>query len=122
MKFIKQTIFALTLIIVLSNFVTKSFNVTNKTGDKIEAFFSHKLDFNDVAKIKLDLSQKEVIINYQLLQFDDTGKLKAIEFNVISEGVYRGKGASKILTDDSKFGFAIDRSPEAPVYFRVGSL
>jgi hypothetical protein len=91
-------------------------------SDNIEIYFSHQQNFDDLVKIKNDLRQKEVTLNYQMLQFDDKGKLKEIEFKVISEGIYRGSGSSRVLKDDSKFGFIIDKSPDAEVYFRVGNL
>lgn len=65
-----------------------------------------------------DLSQKQIIIDYQALEFDNNGKLKSIGFRVISEGKYCGSGKTDNLTKE--YGFYIDRSPNAAIYFFVG--
>lgn len=53
-----------------------------KDDTKIEILFTRKLDFNDIVKIKLDLSQKGIVLNYKALGFDKEGKLKSISFFV----------------------------------------
>ena len=87
--------------------------------DQTEVYFSNKLQFDDLVKMKLDLSVKKIAVNYELLEFDKTNKLKAVAFSVISEGKYCGSG--KIM-DLSKYeyGFRVDKSSKVDVYFRVG--
>ena len=102
-------------------FLTSSFarfSPINSNDEKIDVYFSNKLDFNDLVKMKLDLSQKQVIVNYQTLEFDNNGKLKSIGFGVISEGKYCGSGKTNNLTKE--YGFRIDKSTKAEIYFSVG--
>ena len=88
------------------------------SNDKIEVFFNNKLSFNDLVKMKSDLSQQQIELDYQLLEFDNDKKLKVISFRVISEGMYCGSGKTANL--QHSYGFSIDRSPNAPFYFQVG--
>jgi hypothetical protein len=86
--------------------------------EKIDVFFDNTLDFNDLVKMKLDLAQDQINVDYQALEFNDEDKLTSIKFKVISEGRYCGSGASRSL--DKGYGFVIDRSPNAKFYFQVG--
>ena len=121
MKSARALILVVALFLVSSGFTMQSYK-KHFSEDKTEVRFSHKQDFNELVKLKSDLAQKGIVVNYHLLQFDDNGKLKEIEFRVISEGIYRGTGISRVMTDESNFGFIIDRSPNAQFYFSVGNL
>ena len=112
-----KTFMKLSFLFILPLFLT-SFTKSNVNDEKIGVFFSNRLDFNDLVKMKLDLSQKQIIVNYQTLEFDKSGKLKSIDFEVISEGKYCGSGKSNNLTKE--YGFSIDKSPMASEYFIVG--
>ena len=113
------------LIVILSClsifFLTAGFtkNAGAKSGDeKIEVYFSNKLDFNDLVKLRLELAEKKINVNYQMLEFNAQGQLASIKFNVTSDGKYCGSGGSSVL--DKEYGFSIDRSPNAQFYFQVG--
>ena len=100
----------------MSGFIKDDFTKTN--GDKIEVYFDNKLDFNDLVKMKRDLAQEQINVDYQALEFNDQDKLISIKFKVKSEGRFCGSGASRNL--ETGYGFSIDRSPNAKYYFEVG--
>ena len=106
--------------LILTLFTTGFTNFNSKSSDseKIEVYFSKKLEFNDLVKMKLDLSQQQIILNYQSMEFDSQNKLKSIGFSVISEGKYCGSGKTGNLIKE--YGFSIDKSPHAEIYFKVG--
>ena len=117
MKTLLSFFIAITFLSLTSGFKSVTHHTFN--DDKTEVYFSNKMQFDDLAKMKLDLAEKKIAVNYELLEFDKTNKLKSIAFSVISEGRYCGTG--KIL-DLSKYayGFRLDKSPKADVYFSVG--
>ncbi len=117
MKTLLSFFIAITFLTITPGFKNATSNTFN--DDKTEVFFSNKLQFDDLVKLKLDLAEKKIVVNYELLEFDKTNKLKAIAFSVISEDKFCGSG--KIL-DLSKYeyGFRVDKSPKADVYFSVG--
>lgn len=106
----------LSLILLTSGFMKN--NMVKSNDEKVVVYFSNKLDFNDLFKMKLDLAEKQINVNYQMLEFDNEGKLSSIKFKVISEGKFCGAGATSDL--ETSYGFSIDRSPNAKYYFEVG--
>jgi hypothetical protein len=112
-KLIVISISTLILFCSSSFYQSKSYS-----SDLIEVYFSNKQTFNDLVNIKADLSQKSVILDYKLLEFDKANKLSSISFEVTSEGKYCGSGKTSTL--QKQYGFSIDRSPNAEIYFKVG--
>ncbi len=104
------------LLLFSSAFIIK--DAANFSEEKIEVYFSNKMNFNDLVKMKLDLSEKQINVVYQQIEFDDKDKLKFIKFKVFSEGSYRGSGGTADL--ETGYGFIIDRDPKALFYFQVG--
>jgi len=92
-----------------------------KNANKIEISFTSKLNFNDIVKIKLDLSEKGIILNYKKLNFDDYGKLEYISFFVDCKDGFSG-AASSDLNNQSRFGFFRDYSENAISPFGTGGL
>ncbi len=67
--------------------------------------FNRKLDFNDIVKIKLDMSQKGIVLDYKKLQFDEYGKLILINFSVDCKDGFSGSASNDQLRNQSRFGF-----------------
>jgi len=116
MKTVLTIFTGLVLIFLTSGFIKDNFEKSN--SEKVEVYFDNALDFNDLVKMKLDLAQDQINVDYQALEFNDKDKLTSIKFKVISEGRYCGSGASSNL--ERGYGFVIDRSPNAKFYFQVG--
>lgn len=115
-----KTLLPISIGLILTVFTSgfTKFDLVNSNNEKIEVYFSNKLEFNDLVKMKLDLSQKQIVVNYQFLEFDNDGKLKSIGFTVISEGKYCGSGKTTNLKNE--YGFSIDKTANAQFYFQVG--
>lgn len=90
----------------------------SRNDEKVEVYFDNSLNFNDLVKTKLELVQKDIILNYESLEFNKEGKLTLIGFSVKSEGKYCGSGKTSDLS--TKYGFIIDKNPKADIYFQVG--
>ena len=89
---------------------------------KVEVIFSHQLSFDDLAQIKLDLSLKNMLLNFRALGFDENGKLTSIDFYVQCGSKYAGGAAKENIANESHFGFLYDGSVNAKVNFRAGEL
>lgn len=114
---------------MLALLIIPALSFTNLTGipendSKIEVVFNRKLDFNDIVKIKLDLSQKGIIINFKQLEFDEQGKLNGIDFFVDCKDGFSGgaKASGKELGNERPFGFVRDYSENANSPFGTGYL
>jgi hypothetical protein len=116
MKIVFIIFSGLLLIFLTSGFNKISFPKPN--SQKVEVYFDTTLHFNDLVKMKLDLAQEQINVDYQALEFNDHDQLTSIKFKVISDGKYCGSGASSNL--GKGYGFSIDRSPDAKFYFQVG--
>ncbi len=99
-----------------------AFHPGGETG-KIEVLFNHQLNFNDIVKIKLDLSQRGIVVNYSQLGFDETGHLESIAFSVDCRDGFSGMAyMSDHLYNQTRFGFIRDYGKDAKIPFAVGSL
>ena len=123
MKKLLSVLLVATIFISSSSFKT---NIRNNqpSGDKakVEVVFNRQLDFNDIVKIKLDLSQKGIIINYKMVAFDENGKLKSINFFVDCNDGFSGSASEDNLTNQSKIGFYRDYSKNISSPFGTGGL
>jgi len=112
-----------TLFLSASSF--KADNSGQKTENdptRIEVIISNQLEFNDLVKIKLDLSQKEIVMNYKKLEFDKNGKLQEIDFSVDCKDGFQGEAFNNNLTNQSHFGFFRDYSTDAKTPFGTGNF
>ena len=91
---------------------TTSFQAPIPTNDqtRIEVIFNGKLEFNDLVKIKLDLSQKGIILNYRMIAFNQDNKLKSIDFFVDCRDGFSGSASETSLTYTKGVGFYRDYS------------
>jgi uncharacterized protein YxeA len=121
MKKLLSVLLVVTLFISSSSFKTNT-KVEKLSNDKtkVEVIFNHQLDFNDIVKIKLDLSQKGIVINYKMLAFDENGKLKSINFFVDCNDGFSGSASESSLTNKSRIGFYRDYSKDASSPFGTG--
>ena len=120
----KLTFFCLVALMTIgiTSFKTQENSPGNES--RVEVIFDRHLDFNDIVKIKLDLSQKGVIINYKQLAFDAEGKLNAIDFFVDFKDGFSGSasGTGEQLGNQRPFGFVRDYSENAEIPFGTGYL
>lgn len=111
MKKTTLVIFAAILFIAVSSFK----NAGNSDG-KIQIIFTHKLDINQLVKIKTGLAEKSIWLTYRKLAFDFDGKLTGIDFSV-QDAKYGGSASNDNLTDSSRTGFFYDRTAGAKITF-----
>ena len=99
-------------------------NENRPFGDenRVQVIFNRTLDFNAIVKIKLDLSEKGIVLTYKSLEFDETGKLKSIEFEVNCKDGFSGSAGMKNLTNQSRLGFYRDYSKNVVTPFKVGTI
>ena len=110
------------LLVSVSSF--KSANNDNRSNGnqpRIEVVFNRQMDFNHLVKLKLDLSQKGIVLNYNKLEFDKEGKLQFINFSVDCNDGFKG-GAERRLSQQGRFGFYRDYSKDAKTPFEAGNL
>ncbi|HRI21831.1 MAG TPA: hypothetical protein PLA68_12800 [Panacibacter sp.] len=89
---------------------------------RIEIIFNHHLIFNDLVKIKLDVSEQGIVLNYKKLGFDDNGKLISIDFFVDCKDGFSGNASSDKVTDRSHFGFYRDYTKNSKFPFGTGAF
>lgn len=123
MKCLKNFFPILMLFIVMSGFeIMDPFEGRNVNENRIEVIFDRTLKFNDLVKIKLDLSEKGIVLDYNKLEFDENGGLKTIDFNVDFKDGFSGHAAKTPLTNQSKFGFFRDYAEGAVSPFGTGNI
>lgn len=94
--------------------------VVNDSG-RIEIYFTPNLTFEDLIKIKKDVSERGIFLTYHKLQFNRKGKLKAIGFSVECKEGFKGTAEAKV-TEQSGFGFFRDYDKSAVAPFGVGHI
>jgi hypothetical protein len=110
-------------LLVLLTVVTGSAGFKSPKPDKrVEVLFNRTMEFADIVKIKLEVAQKGIVLDYQKLLFDENGKLKEISFKVDCKDGFSGSASNGKLTNYSKFGFFRDYSPSAPLPFGTGKF
>jgi hypothetical protein len=122
MKQLFLFLFNASLLLFASSFKTAS-NDQTANGDqpKIEVVFNSQMKIDDLVKIKSDLSQKEIVLNYRKLEFDENGKLCLINFYVDCKDGFKG-GAESTLSNQRRFGFYRDYSKDVATPFEAGNL
>src|SRR5687768_208792 len=123
MKHLLSLLLTATVLITTSSFMNYHF-AKESDGEKseVQVIFNRQLEFNDLVKIKLDLSQKGITINFQKLVFDESGKLKSIDFKVDCNDGFSGSASESNLTNQSRFGFYRNYSKEAKSPFGTGNV
>ena len=122
MKQLFSVLLLVTFFLSTSSFTNNSHKNQFGEKSKIEVVFNRQLDFNDIVKIKLDLSQKGIVINYKSLAFDENGKLKSIDFYVDCKDGFSGGASENNLSNQSRFGFYRDYTKDAKSPFGTGGL
>jgi hypothetical protein len=54
------------------------------TDDNVKVVFDDNLSLNDLVAIKLHLAEKDIHITYNYMNFNSLGKLKSLDYNIIS--------------------------------------
>ena len=115
---------SMTLFIGVSSFITQNDSKQSSDKDRIEVIFNRHLEFNDLVKIKLDMSQHGIVLNYKKLEFDDNGKLIFIYFQVDCKDGFSGSASTggEELTNQSRLGFYRDYSLDRGSPFGTGGI
>lgn len=117
------SIFIIAVFIISTSSFTNNIPAQNSGNDKrIEVVFNRQLDFNDLVKIKMDLSQKGITINYNSLVFDESGHLEAIRFFVDCHDGFSGSAGDVNLSNKSRVGFYRDYTPGTKLPFGTGGI
>jgi hypothetical protein len=119
----KISLFILTTILVILLMSFKEYFAGRPWDDRknIMVVFNHTLTFNDLVKMKLDLSEKGITLSYRRLVFDENYRLQGITYNVRLDG-YGGGDEVDNLSDESRVGFYRDYSKNAKYPFACGNL
>lgn len=99
-----------------------SFGAYHYNRERIEVVFTTDLKYDDLAKIKNDLFEKGLILEYLSLEFDKNKKLKKIKFFVDCKDGYSGSACTTHLSKEKKFGFYRDYTENSRIHFFAGSL
>lgn len=119
---LKTSLFFLTL------FFISGFNYSNpKTpvkldDNRIQVVFTRHLKFNDLVKIKLDMAEAGITLDYKKLEFDENGGLMAIAFVVDCNDGFSGGASNYQISNNSKFGFFRDYNEESKTPFGTGAV
>lgn len=110
----------LTLATVFSN---QSNGFLTINDDKIELILNSNVTKQDLIRIKTKLKEADIKIKFKNTKFYLFGGLQSLKFKVSTKtGDYVGSASHVLLTQDSKFGFFINRDPKAEISFKVGCL
>lgn len=115
MKLAKLLFTGLLLITFLSNYAQATDDPRKNT---LEVYFSDTLDISDLSKIKIDLEQKNIQLNYRSLKFSQQGKLTGIEYDVRTKKYGGGDKADDLKKE---IGFIINTDSTAKYGLFVGS-
>lgn len=119
-KFI-LTLVSTVIFISLISFTESSPRKVDNEGKKIEIVFSHKLSFNDIVKMKLDLSERNICLTFRKLGFDENSMLTSVDY-LVKVANYSAADQLENLTDDSHWGFIINQSDENKWSISAGNL
>jgi len=123
MKNLSKVLAVLLVFFIASGFGSKTITGgINTEKERIVVSFNRHLDFNDLVKIKLDLAEKGISIDYKLLEFDENGGLKSIEFKVDCNDGFSGHAKITRINNNTKFGFFRDYRDTAKTPFGTGGL
>ena len=89
---------------------------------RIEVSFNRNMEFNDLVKLKLDLAEKGITVQYQLLEFDESGGLKSLDFKVNCNDGFSGGAKNSKIHNHTRWGFFRDYRPNVESPFGTGAL
>jgi hypothetical protein len=88
---------------------------------KVAVFFNRQTTFTQLATIKQEVAKDGIKLDYDRLQFDESGHLLAISFRVES-GASKGSASEDKVPEDYSFGFMRDFTPGATTLLQIGSF
>ncbi len=94
----------------------------NEKNDRIEVLFTRNMSFNDIVKVKLDMAERGITLNYKLLRFDDEGRLMSISYEVDCHDGFKGSAVNHRIGYNDRFGFYRDYRSESSSPFGTGWL
>ena len=113
-------------IICLIGFLTLNVGAIHEmpiVDNKLQVEIHNDLTFEDMAKIKSDMAEKGITIDYQKLVFNESGKLRVIAFSVDCNDGFRGTAERPVPSKKkTPFGFFRDYTEGAKVPFAIGNL
>lgn len=107
---------------IASGFASDATEDTRLSKDRIEVSFNRKMEFNDLVKIKLDLAEAGITIEYRLLEFDDQGGLKSLDFRVDCHDGFSGGDKNTKISNHTRWGFYRDYREGVTSPFGTGAL
>lgn len=122
MKNIVRTFPILFAFAVASAFTLNTSEHGRGSNDRIEVSFNAKMQFNDLVKIKLDLAEAGITIQYRVLKFDDQGGLRALDFKVDCNDGFSGSADNMAITNQTHWGFFRDYRKDVERPFGTGGL
>jgi hypothetical protein len=111
----------LCVFLVACGFALKSNDLQKEEG-RIEVSFNRKMQFNDLVKLKLDLAEAGLTLQYQVLEFDGSGGLKSLAFKVDCNDGFSGSATSNAIYNNTRWGFYRDYRPNIDSPFGTGAL
>jgi hypothetical protein len=88
---------------------------------KVAVFFNRQTTFTQLASIQQEVAKDGIALDYDRLEFDTSGHLKAISFRV-EFGNMKASATEDNVPDDYTFGFVRDLTPGATEVLRVGDF
>jgi hypothetical protein len=122
MKNLFKNLPILVVFVIASGFTLDATDNTREDKDRIEVSFNRKMEFNDLVKIKLDLAEAGITIQYRLLEFDDQGGLKSMDFRVDCNDGFSGSAKSTGIFNHTRWGFYRDYRANVESPFGTGGL
>ncbi|MDQ2656427.1 MAG: hypothetical protein M3Y60_03325 [Bacteroidota bacterium] len=122
MKTLFKSLPILVVFAIASGFTFDTTNNTPEDKGRIEVSFNRKMEFNDLVKIKLDLAEAGITIQYRLLEFDEQGGLKALDFTVDCNDGFSGGDKSTEIFNQTRWGFYRDYRANVESPFGTGRL
>jgi hypothetical protein len=122
MKNLFKSLPILVVVAIASGFTLDAIEHQQEDKDRIEVSFNRKMEFNDLVKIKLDLAEAGITIQYRLLEFDEQGGLKSLDFKVDCNDGFSGSAKSREILNQTRWGFYRDYRKDAESPFGTGGL
>lgn len=88
---------------------------------KVAIFFNRQTTFTQLATIQQEVAKDGIKLDYDRLQFDESGHLLAITFRVES-GNSKGSATEDNVPKDNSFGFMRDFTPGATTLLQLGNF
>ena len=122
MKNVFKSLAVLVVLAVATGFTLHATDSRPGDKDRIEVSFNSKMEFNDLVKIKLDLAEAGITIQYRLLEFDEQGGLRSMDFKVDCNDGFSGGARSTEISNQTRWGFYRDYRENVESPFGTGGL